>query len=324
MVKKIKSVPKRKTSAKGNTPSSSRSKKSNKPKKNNAVSNQLIKQVCSITDPFCAVARGARWPDSSQTPSLPFQMHAMVPLTTDANGTRSLAFIPGWFFNYATNTSVSGSNYVFDIMSNMNSSTLMPNNVRLISAGLKLHCPTPSLTTQGLVYIRQFPITGVELLNIASRSFRGNYTREVALKDIKGDVVVTRDINETAHFYYHPEDITPNSTVSSFSNKGWNVVTITVDGALASTVVLNIEFIMNWEITFDDSSAEALLTNTPPPPNPLAIKTSHAVTADGSFSNFSSSKQLESFTWEKAARYVGAAAESFLPLAFETLALTLG
>lgn len=324
MVKKIKSVPKRKTTANGNTPSSSRSKKSNKPKKNNAVSNQLIKQVCSITDPFCAVAKGSRWPDSSQTPSLPFQMHAMVPLVADATGTKCLAFIPGWFYNYAINTSVSGSSYVFDTMNNMNSSTLTPNNVRLISAGIRLQCPSPPLTTQGLVYIRQFPISGTELLGIASKSFRGNYTREVALKDIKGDIVVMRDINETAHFYYNPNDITPDNTVSNFSNKGWNIITITVDGATPSETALNIEFIMNWEITFDDSSAEALLTNTPPPPNPLAIKTSHAVTADGSFSNFNSSKQLESFTWDKAARYVGMAAESFLPLAFETLALTLG
>lgn len=324
MVKKTKSVPKRKTTANGNTPSRSRSKMSNKPKKGNAVSNQLIKQVCSITDPFCAIAKGARWPDSSQTPSLPFQMHAMIPLVSDASGTRSIAFIPGWFFNYAVNASVSGSSYVFNTMANMNASTLTPNNVRLISAGIKLHCPLPPLTTQGLVYIRQFPINGTELLDIAARSFRGNYTRELALKDVKGDVVVMRDINETAHFYYPPESITPDSTISSFSNKGWNVVTITVDGAPASSTVLNVEFIMNWEITFDDSSAEALLTNTPPPPNPLAIKTSHAITADGSFSNFSTSKQLESFTWDKAARYIGAAAESFLPLAFETLALTLG
>lgn len=324
MVKKNpKSVPKRKATANGNTPSRSRSKKSNKPKKGNAVSNQLIRQVCSITDPFCSVAKGARWPDSSQTPSLPFQMHAMIPMTSDAGGLASILFIPGWEFNYAVATGYSGSSWTFTTMANMNASTLSPNRVRLVSAGVRLYCPTPPLTTAGLVYIRQFPIQEAELSAVAGKSFRGNYNKEIALKDVHGDVIVMRDINETAHFYYDPDEITPTANVTDFHNKGWNVVSISVDGALASTTVLTLEFIMNWELVFDDSSAEALLTNTPPPPNPLAIKTSQAITADGAFSNFTTSKQLESFTWDRASKYIGAAAESFLPLAFETLALTL-
>lgn len=285
------------------------------------ISEQLVRQVCSITDPWCHSAKGARWPDESQQPSLAFQMRSMISLSTAADGTGCIAFIPGYTYQYSIATSFSGVAFTMGPLVSFNATSLNPQRARLISVGFKIHNILPPLTTSGMLYIRQFAISGGALTALHAFSFRGTNVSQIALKDVHGQAFTLREFSDGAHWFHVPFNITPDSSIYNYNSPGWNIISFALEGAPATSTPLEIEVVYNWELIFDDGDANSLMMTTPPPPNTVAINTSRKVSADPNFSMFPSVANLENFVANTATKLLRRAAETFIPGASTALAI---
>jgi hypothetical protein len=76
----------------------------------------LVRQACSIMDPFCPAAKGAKFPDGRGTRTLPQQLTGYIVMaggTASAPNNAATALAPGAPYGYSVATGVTGGNFNF-------------------------------------------------------------------------------------------------------------------------------------------------------------------------------------------------------------------
>lgn len=239
---------------------------------NRSVPRPLVSRICGLTDPFCAHARGAKYPDESSIRTLPITYRTRATITADANGYVNLAFMPQ--VSYFAHTSASA--YVGNDVTAWNNFTANTINsqiqsYRIVSAGFVLRRVSSNYTSSGMVCVRSFPATlTTSLTTVDTTTYNCSFQHDVSLTECKEIPVILQHNTTPAQTFYTAS--TDNTVFSGQTPRGYNVCTISVFGAPANTAVLDLEYIIHYECVFDDSSGMQQIA-TPSPPFVQAIKT---------------------------------------------------
>jgi len=118
-------------------------------------------------------------------------------------------------------------------------------------------------------------------------SYSRSETMEVALQDCTVVSMIVPHSSQMPQVFYDPLVVTPDTGVINWTACGFTPLTIAVDGAPVSTGVLDVEFFINYEYTFDEGSAMGMLATPPPPASSLL--TSAAASLSSMTTNFFSS-----------------------------------
>ncbi len=271
-------------------------------------------QVCSVTNPFCPEAKGARWPDNSWTKSVGLPFESSGQLATDANGNTAVLFGPTLNSSYVLGT-VTLPNAAYTTWGMTPGYTALTGVARwrLTSYGVKISCISSPMTTTGRVRVRLLsPMTGTALTSIDIGT---------ALADVQLDEPLARLIDRDLYINAAPlgdsarlftADVPTPLTVANWVNPGWQVIQIAVHGNTASTTSLAYTLYYNYEVVFDDSTTNQMFA-TAPPMDSLAVREASASVFQrvGNFVEGAAAK-VDALFQSKAAKYFGGAVAGYL------------
>lgn len=297
----------RKTTNVSNLAQSSQGMRTTNPK----VSSQLsrhVHAVCSITDPFCQHANGAKYFVESSARTLPFQNHFRYTLATNSEGYGSVIITPGYNVFTALGAMTGGTAAYTTYLST--GGIASPATYRIVSWGVKVRKISAPLYASGMVRIRGFAVKdGSTLGSVVINTYNCDASEDLPLQSCAEMCVVGRRIDYTHTKFNAPIATNPGSSVTDWVSPGWAAYTISIDGGPASTGVFDLEFFVNYELTFSDSDSNALLCTPPLPPNPAASAAASAVytAGKGIFTNgvVAAAKWIEGKAATAVATYFG-------------------
>jgi hypothetical protein len=310
----------RKAKGKKKQQPSKRKQKASRPRRakmgmNMAAGMQTAMGICSVTNPFCPEARGARWPDNSYTKSVGLSYQSSTTLSSDANGKLSSILMVG------SSPLIAAGVVTGDAVAYTNS-VLFPGisapsavaRFRLTSYGVRIFCVGTKMNTQGQLRLRLFsPLFG----NVLSATTMSNTSADSMI-----DVPLSRLIDQDMWVIPVPlghigrqfiPDVSPvqAGAIASWQNPGWQVLQVAVDGGQVSTAMVGITIYYNYEYVFDDTSTMQLLA-APPPDNSLVVQQGSAgvLAKVGGFVE-GSAKGLDNIVKSSAFKWLGAAAGAY-------------
>lgn len=238
----------------------------------------IHRTVCSVTDPFCIHAKGGRWTDETNIPSLPFQTRGQIACTTNANGHFCAIMVPDWAGGYATSAVEAGGVFTFAGNLTQFDSTFAPHQYRLVTGGWKFISTAAPMTAQGTVI-------GIE--------WGGGYGDATALQpwSFKVPARYSQPLAVYSPLSYMHRPAGPTSRVfnqyaaaavpvNGFSTNDWSWSSLSIQGGPASTTVGYIEWTYNWELTFEENSSYNAFLTKPPGLNPLVNTVSSHVQSE--------------------------------------------
>lgn len=208
-----------------------------------------ISKICSLTDPFCGHALGARWPDGSAN-LFPFTVRGHTVMTTMSNGGAYTQVNTGFPYN-TLSTSSFAVNYTmaaaFTGPSTGSANTYFA-QARPVLCGLVLRSLLPVSTTQGYLIIRQTPQDTVGPSGVV---VPGNcYGAQVWTYPIAPNMEIPLVFNPVQGTGAY--DVIDQSTTTSIPTS-WNSFSIEIIGSAASTNVIDIDYFFHYEGAFQAS-----------------------------------------------------------------------
>lgn len=238
----------------------------------------LVHQICGITDPFCNHAKGAKYPDNSSSRTLPYPLRARGGLSTTAAGIGGFLWHPQYSFSPITYP----SSYAGSVMSlnNFPIQTLVagPSTYRIVTSGFIVRNICAPLTASGMVHIRWFANpSGAHYGSVDGLTYNCSNSIDIPLQDCKELVVITTRSPRMPQLFN--EVVNDTGVVTTIIDNGFCPITVYVDGCPATTSVLDIEYLINYELTFPDSDGLSMLGTPPPPANALVTQAAAVVTS---------------------------------------------
>lgn len=238
----------------------------------------LVPAVCSIFDPFCPQAAGAKWPDGTIYKTLTYQNRFTVTVTTGAGGAAVIWVVPGLAFNYATNSPAAGTVTWPSTMSLGGTSPANWQFGRVVSAGVKV-IPTASMTnTSGyfvVTEIMEFAAGGASS-SVGAMSDVEMYTQPAS----GGEFCWVSRAGPLGHTFRRLDANTTYQTDTADRS----CLMVTLVGGPASVAAFAAEVTVNWEYYFTAQDAMNLAATPSPPANTFLTRASESVqNAVGSF-----------------------------------------
>lgn len=272
-----------------------------------------VMQACSITNPFCPEANTGRWPDNSYTKSLCTNVIAQsVNVHANTSGWSAVMFV-GDINAYALPANDTLLTAVtFPTLTALTVSA--GQRYRVTSWGLKITAPYQSqINTYGVVSVRLFsPMTGASLATCNCASTFADESMDVPLASLinKPLLVVPKPLGDNARLFRDTSSAV--TTMSTWVNPGWQVVTVAVNGTFTSADMLRVEMFYHFEtIPADGDSSYAYAIA--PPRESLAVQHANSnVLADIPSIIESGFEKLDRVITSKSAKYLGTALATFL------------
>ena len=235
-----------------------------------------VHAACSMSDPFCGHANGAKYLAESTSRTLAYQNHFRYTLSTNASGSATTIMTPGYnvFAAYGTVTGSSAAYTTYIATGGVITAAAY----RIVSWGCKLRKISAPLTSSGMVRIRGFgDKDGVNLATVDIATYNCDSFEDLPLSECRDVCIIGRRTDITHQTMRTPDSTNPGPNVANWVSPGWNTYVVSVDGGPASTGVLDLEFYVNYEVTFFDNSTNAQLCTPPRAPNPVAVVAANAV-----------------------------------------------
>lgn len=245
-------------------------------KRGSDVPRNLVSKVCSITDPFCQPAWGAKFPDGSNTRTIPFTAQCLYTLTSDSAGFASVLLMPNWNSLLAIPASID----VFGACTYTVTQTgvSFPGNVskyRIVSAGVQLQPIVSPLNASGLVYLRTFSPEQYGMFATINMTYRtADASREVSVSQLHDErIIFNRYGSESGHWHPPP---TSNALID-LSNAGFQTLHIGVGGLPANTPAIAVRFIVHYEFVPQDSGYEYAYATPAAQPDLSVVQAANSV-----------------------------------------------
>jgi len=248
------------------------------------ASMMLAHKVCSVTNPFCPQAHGAKWPDGQFTRSATFDIDgASQSMVTTVNGDHSYLFFPNIKAQYVAANTVSAGSITFAGGSDAFATIVAPPSgiarYRLTSWGIRLSCNTSPMSVSGVCRVRLYsPLRGAALAALSNISTNCDESLDIPLSRLvnKDYYVLSKPIGTGAREF---RDLAyETSLLSTWSNPGWQVIGVGIAGAPgSSSEAMVVTVYYHWEVVFDDGQSASVFTTAPPPPNPVVVGTAAGV-----------------------------------------------
>lgn len=244
------------------------------------VPRALVHQVCGLTDPFCLHAVGAKYPDSSRVRTLTYPYRQVMTFSTNGLGRIAALFVPNYFRDALTPMADVSPNTATWTPAGI--APVIPDVVgyRIVSCGLRVRRIVAPLYASGTVHIRVLGAqAALGVSDVDVLSFARSECIDIALQDCKETIIAgTRSAQMPQNFYSGTD---PGTDPLLYTPSGFQPITVFVDGAPINTPVITIEYIIHYELTFDDNSGTALLATPPPQSNPMVTAVSSKLSSVG-------------------------------------------
>jgi hypothetical protein len=242
-----------------------RNKGQQQPTPRSKIPKDLVERVCSLTDPFCKEAWNSKLPDHSNTRSMAYQLKYRTSVATDAAGNGANLFLLGALYSNYVATGITAGVVSFTSSVGNSGLTISPETYRIVSAGIRVRSTASPLSSSGMVRIRGFPSqTGTLLTSIDSATFNCNFSEDIPLQDCKDVCVLFQRTNyPRAEEFTLPAATQVGTGVLQWVAPGWGPVLISLIGGPVSSTPVDLEVIINYELTFDDTSNLQLAATAP-------------------------------------------------------------
>nr|WRQ65305.1 hypothetical protein [Tolivirales sp.] len=292
---------KRKAKAKKAVRNGNRSKRSRVARRSpTAINPAIYHQLCSITDPFCAAAKGARWPDSNASPTIAVTLQGIVPLITDTNGNAAVSFGPNPITGYQTFTvnNTSGNLTAADNGS-YNGYDQFPgvSEYRLVSGGVQIFSTASLQTSSGMLRAIEVPSVESQIFEDLN-AYSYDYTRSH-----------DKPVREFGSLFQY---LRPGSTesrnfeqfVPSTSTQDWTTALLTVTGGQPETTVALVYYVFHYEYKFGKASVFNKMAARPPGENTVLTQLSNYVSKEAGGIIEGYQKQVEEKIKDTATTYL--------------------
>nr|WPR18185.1 MAG: coat protein [Chemarfal virus 44] len=219
-----------------------------------------LEAICSVADPFCNAAIGSKYLDIGKVRSLSYSWHSQNTFASDLGGRVGMLCIPDYLNGAYVQGLMTGS--VMTIATaNATSKIANVSSYRIVSWGAKVRCIAPPLSASGLLSIRVFDsYTGADFASIDTTTYNCSSYLDVPLQAATEVCVVLGRLDVTSKKFIKPFDtLQGGSNVTNWVSPGFQSCTIAINGGPASTAVINVEFFVNYELTFSDSDGNQQL-----------------------------------------------------------------
>lgn len=204
-----------------------------------------IETICAVTDPFCWKAKGSRWPDGDGMGAIAAQVRGHQSIPTLANGGTLVVSTASFEVGVLYTASYAGGNYTmnssYSAFPGASSFTGQAITYRIVTAGIIIRNMAPALTTSGYVIITRntnaYSGSGV----VPTGNVYGTESTTHAICAGMEVPVIFRPLGSSARAF-----VPVNSGAPDLK---WDVITVEIVGAPASTTVLDLEFVLNIEYT---------------------------------------------------------------------------
>jgi len=219
---------------------------------------KIANQICSITDPFCGAATGAKYPDSASIRTLAWDAEYYATMSTDATGRAAMIIGSNPNSGYSTVATWTGATMA---MLTTTAPTQLPGwttfasagvNWRVVSMGVELRSIASAMTNQGSLGVAVIPsnptIVGLAGVDLDSTNFAQN-TRVSAnsgtpLAAISyGDGVVSKTMKENVA-----------GGVNFAGSHGNDILVAYITGGPASSAAIQARIVIHYELAFANSS----------------------------------------------------------------------
>lgn len=245
-----------------------------------SVPRSFIHGSCSITNPFCDEAIGARWPDNSYTKSNGWSATSCLrTIVSNATGSGCELYLPSPQGIAVGSVTAGVCNYTSSYA--VTSPSTPPSGVarwRVTSWGVSVSAPYISpMNAAGLVSIRLIsPLTGSPLGAIDAVTQFADSKIDIPLAKLINteQFVVPMPLGEMARLFVEGSSFGGAGpvAVSSFVNPGWQCINVAVTGTTPSTACLLVKLYYNFEIIFNDGEAASNFSMPPPHDSPILQK----------------------------------------------------
>jgi hypothetical protein len=230
----------------------------------------LVESICAVTDPFCQMAKGAKWPDGLSEGSLPAQIRGHLPLASLGNGGNLIFLFPAVSTGYLPALS-HGVGYLM-----ASSYALAPGNTvvapyaqnyRIVSAGVIIRNVCPALNTGGYMILTRLATVPAVSTTIADGNVYGVETATHALCAGMEVPVTFRPLGSSSRAF------SPIAGGAVYPASGFDCVSVELVGCPNTTTMIDIEFVFNVEFTLTEANI-GLQQFLPvvAPENPMMVK----------------------------------------------------
>lgn len=237
----------------------------------------LVHQVCSITDPFCSAAWGAKIPDGACSRSIATTYEKLHTLTSDANGNIAFLAVP----------ELVGSNALLDSIDNsFKSATFSAFAVdnydtnakrwRMVSFGAEVSSIVAPLSASGMVHLRTFsPYNYKSLSQITINTVYADSMRNIPTHKLANEKIISKRLGTEALLFHDVVPITfGDSEEDSSPIPGYQVIFIGATGLPPNTPCLVVRTVRHIEYVPSDGSSSYAFASKPPKPNSAVIQQS--------------------------------------------------
>lgn len=245
-------------------------KKKRNPRASKQIPRSAIEYICSITDPFCPHAQGAKFMDQASVRSLPFTKRERYVVSSDANGNGSLLILPSFIYqsgNSAT-TITGGGSASFTTVRTSSGNPSAVGQIRLTSAGALIRSIIAPINASGILRIRGFSSSAAAISSaVLIGTYNCDFSSDTPVHSVNEVAVALRRTDDLVKRFTQPllldDDTDPSDNNNALISTG--PLLISVQGAASTSVVLDVEVVLHWEVTFnDDNSLQAITTAAPP------------------------------------------------------------
>lgn len=282
----------------------------------------LVHRICSITDPFCEGAKGARRSDSSTTPTLGIQLKQRITYSFDV-ANYCIYYVPGFPYGAGVATVSGDTITTMASLLKIDPSGTWDNVVseyRFVSAGIRLQYSGPPLYAGGTVtFMTASQLQPSTAYNTASPQ---NWVRYETFP-------VGSLINKPVHFIHMPDSQTSmamyrNKSAIDEAASALDCLVIRFDGMVPNQASFVVEVIYNLEVRLTPNQGVASLAKPPPPFSPAVEDVSRATTSALPQFLHSSQKAAESAVQNVVYRAVTALGETAVVYGARALGTYLG
>jgi len=159
------------------------------------------------------------------------------------------------------------------------------------------------LSASGMVRIRTFANETTSLLAAVDlTTYNCDDYLDIPLNNCHETAVVVRRLDETSKYWKTVAEFDVNNNITNTSNTGFGQVMVSIDGGPLSLPVLDIEYVLHWEVRVTDSDNLAQIQTPPPPFNPT-VNNATAVMQSTAVSIFDKGvSQVSKYVEKKAAQ----------------------
>lgn len=231
--------------------------------------------LCSITDPFCDHARGAKWPDGNSFATVPFQNRAHIVMNTLANAGNVFYFtpiaapfnaLPGVGFGagvYTMGATFSSSTGLINLSSTFS-------GFRVVSGGLILRNLMTVQTTSGYLIVSRLSIMPILGSTVSPGVMLNPQVTTYPIVPGMEVPVLFKPLGADSRNFV--PFLTTNNV--NLIDPAWDIIKVEIVGAVASgTAVIDVELFYNYEMQLN---ADSILASTFQKANPMSLKMTQA------------------------------------------------